>query len=67
MRATRSSGSPPPTMLSLLQRLARDEQGATLVEYGLLITLIAIAAIAAMITLGGNINTMFSNDAAEVV
>ena len=67
MRATRSSGSPPPTMLSIFQRLARDEQGATLVEYGLLITLIAVAAIAAMITLGGNISTMFSNDAAEVV
>lgn len=54
-------------MLTLLQRLVRDEEGATLVEYGLLITLVAIAAIAAMITLGGNINTMFSSEAAEVI
>ncbi len=36
------------------------EQGASLVEYALLVALIAIAAIVAVRTLGTNLNTTFT-------
>lgn len=38
----------------LLHRVARDERGASLVEYVLLVALIAIVAIAAMNLLGSD-------------
>ena len=39
----------------------RDEQGQGLVEYSLIIAVIAIAVISAMIFLQGQIQTIFSN------
>jgi pilus assembly protein Flp/PilA len=39
----------------------RDEDGASLAEYGLLLALIAIVCMAGMTLLGTAINTMFSN------
>lgn len=45
-----------------LKRLfRRDEDGAGLVEYGLLIGLIALAAVAGVTLLGGAVNTMYTN------
>jgi pilus assembly protein Flp/PilA len=41
-------------------RLARDERGANLVEYLLLVALIAIAAMAAITFLGSQLNPKFS-------
>ncbi len=38
----------------------RDERGATAVEYGLLVALIAAVIIAAVVTLGGQINSGFT-------
>lgn len=35
-------------MMRLLQRLRRDQRGATALEYGLIISLIVIAAVPAM-------------------
>lgn len=35
-------------MLSLLRRLMRNQQGATVIEFTLIISLIAVAAIASM-------------------
>jgi len=46
-----------------VRRLEAEEDGQTLVEYGLILGLLAIAAIAAMTLLGGSITGMF-NDAA---
>lgn len=43
----------------LVSRFVRDERGATMLEYGLLVGLIAIVAIAGMTLFGGSINTMF--------
>jgi len=43
-------------------RLARDEQGASLVEYILLVALIALAVIAAVVFLKDQVNSKF-NDA----
>lgn len=47
-------------MRRFVQRLADDCQGATSIEYGLIASLIAIAAIQAMSTLGENISTTFT-------
>jgi pilus assembly protein Flp/PilA len=41
-------------------RFIRDEEGASLAEYGLLLALIAVICIAGMTLLGTKINSMFS-------
>ena len=44
----------------LINRFRRDEQGAALAEYGLLVALIAVVCIAAITVLGTNISKVFS-------
>jgi pilus assembly protein Flp/PilA len=39
----------------------RDDEGATAVEYGLLVTLIAVAIIAGATAFGGKLGTMFDS------
>ncbi len=39
----------------------RDERGATAVEYGLMVALIAVVIIAAVTTLGTNLNDKFTS------
>ena len=46
--------------MKFFNRLARDEQGATAIEYGLIAALIAVAAITAMQSLGNNLSATFS-------
>ena len=41
-------------------RFGRDERGASLVEYALLVALIAVICIGAIALLGGNAKTKFS-------
>lgn len=53
-------------MIRVLHGLLSDETGATLVEYGLLLALVALAAITTMTTLGGNISNLFSNAANDL-
>jgi pilus assembly protein Flp/PilA len=43
-----------------LTRLAREDEGATAVEYGLIVALIAGVIIVAVVTLGGVISGAFS-------
>ena len=45
--------------MNFINKLARDEQGATAIEYGLIAALIAVAAIAGMQSLGTNLNNTF--------
>jgi pilus assembly protein Flp/PilA len=46
-------------MLSIFRRLMKNENGATAIEYTLIASLIAVAAITAMKTVGGKItNTL---------
>lgn len=45
----------------LRDRCTRDDEGATAVEYGLMVALIAVAIIAAVTTLGGKLNSLFTN------
>jgi len=42
------------------QPLRRDDRGATAVEYGLLVALIAAAIITIVTTLGKNLTTLFT-------
>jgi len=52
------------TMFSLVavaSHRAREEKGATAVEYGLLVGLIAVAIIVTVGLLGGKLNTLFSS------
>lgn len=44
-----------------LIRLLRDDQGATAVEYGLIVAAIAGLIIAVVVVLGGKINNTFNN------
>jgi pilus assembly protein Flp/PilA len=53
-------------MFTTLKSLVRDEEGATMVEYGLLIALIALVAITAVKTLGSNISSLFNTVAGSV-
>ena len=48
-------------MLSLLRRLVRDQGGATVVEYTLIASLIAVAAIASMRSVGGKVSNVLGN------
>lgn len=43
--------------MKLIENLARDESGATAIEYGLLVALIAIAAIASLQAVGNELST----------
>ena len=57
--------SEPPVDLYILKtwleaKLVRDEKGASMVEYGLLVALIAVVAIVAVRFLGGNVSSKFS-------
>ena len=47
--------------MKFFNKLARDEQGATAIEYGLIAALIAVAAITAMQSLGSTLSDTFSN------
>jgi len=48
-------------MKTLFARFAKDESGATAIEYGLIASLIAVAAITAMTTVGTKLTSTFSN------
>jgi len=48
------------TTIRLLLRLHRDEEGQGLVEYMLIVALVAFAATAGMNTLAADINSAFS-------
>ena len=49
------------TKNSIVDRLTREEKGATAVEYGLLVGLMAVIIVAAFAILGPKINTLFSD------
>ncbi|MFM8175784.1 MAG: Flp family type IVb pilin [Pirellulaceae bacterium] len=48
-------------MIKAWNRLVRGEEGASLVEYTLLLVLIAVVAIAAVSSLGTTVNTQMNN------
>ena len=46
--------------MKFINKLRRNEEGATAIEYGLIAALIAVAAITAMQSLGGELSTTFN-------
>ncbi len=47
-------------MLTTAIRFARDEDGATAIEYGLIAALVSVAAIGALTAMGQSLSTMFN-------
>ena len=50
----------------LARQLHRGERGATAVEYGLMVFLIALVIIVAVTTLGTNLSSLFSSAAVAI-
>ena len=48
-------------MTTLFKTLAKDESGATAIEYGLIAALVAVAAIVGMTALGDSLNAIFGD------
>ena len=48
-------------MTSALKRFAKDESGATAIEYGLIAAGISVAIIAVVQSLGSSLNTTFTS------
>ena len=46
--------------------VAKKERGATAVEYGIMVALIAAVIITVVTTLGGNLSTMFASVAGKI-
>ena len=53
-------------MKTLAKRIWRDEEGATAVEYGLIVALIAVVMVVAVRSLGTSISTKFDQVAGEL-
>jgi pilus assembly protein Flp/PilA len=53
-------------MLTTLKSMIGDDEGATMVEYGLLIALIALVALVAVKTLGTNLSSLFTTVAGSI-
>lgn len=55
-------------MKDLIQKFLKDESGATMVEYAILVALISVAAIVIIVAVGQQVNEAFtrvSNELAE--
>lgn len=52
--------------MKFINKLLRDEAGATAIEYGLIAALIAVAAITAMNGLGGQLKSTFNATSAAM-
>ena len=50
----------------MMRKLRTDERGATAIEYGLIVALIAVAVITALQGLGGGANGMWTNISSKV-
>ena len=55
------------TMKNLLVRLMRDDEGQDLIEYALLAGFISLVAVAAITTVGTNVNTVYTKVGAQVL
>ena len=53
-------------MKTFINKFAKDESGATAIEYGLIAALIAVVIIGALQLLGGNMSTAFTSVATAV-
>ncbi len=52
--------------MSILKRFAKDESGATAIEYGLIAGLISVVIIGTISTLGNRLNTKFNTISSQL-
>ena len=52
--------------MKIIKKLFKNEEGATAIEYGLIAALIAVAAIAAMQGLGGQLKSTFNTTSSSM-
>jgi pilus assembly protein Flp/PilA len=55
------------SIITRLQSIVRREEGQDLLEYALLVALIALVAVGAITLAGKNVNTIFGNIASQLV
>lgn len=55
------------SVVTWMRALVRDEAAQDLLEYALLITLIALVVVGALTTTGTNVSTVFTNIANKIV
>jgi pilus assembly protein Flp/PilA len=53
-------------MSKFVTRFVKDESGATAIEYGLIVALIAVVIITAITAIGTNMSTAFNNVASNI-
>jgi pilus assembly protein Flp/PilA len=53
-------------MLKLINKFRKEEDGASLIEYSLLVGLISIAVILAISAISGNLQTIWTNTSSAV-
>lgn len=53
-------------VIHFIQKFARDEEGVTAIEYGLIAALIAVVIVAAVTLVGTKLNTVFASVAAAL-
>jgi len=53
-------------MSKFVTRFLKDESGATAIEYGLIVALIAVVIITAVTTVGTNLSTKFGSAATAI-
>jgi len=49
------------TYIAFLRDLIKDEEGASAVEYGLILGLVAIVIVGVLLTIGTDLNSLFGN------
>lgn len=54
-------------VLTYVKSLIKDERGQGMVEYGLILALIAVAVVTILGTMGDNLETMFTTVSDELV
>ena len=53
-------------MMALLKRLFYEEDGQSMVEYGLILALVAVAVVVVLGTMGGSIKKLFQDTTTEL-
>jgi pilus assembly protein Flp/PilA len=53
-------------LFARMQSRAADEEGQTMIEYGLIVALISIVAILTLTTVGGNVQDVFNSVAGKL-
>lgn len=53
-------------MLKLIKTFVKDEDGASLIEYSLLVGLISVVIIASIVAISGNLQTIWSTLASVI-